>query len=368
MDSHLSDRARRYGRVAVLLCLPLLSASGPSAQVSLRLEEPATELTAEVLRNTVSDIATLITREYVDPAIGERVAESLRRRLVAGEYASITTADGLAAQLTRDLGAESQDKHLAVAAVRQPASTAPRLLPEASRADGVRRTNAGVQRVEILSGNVGYLNLSYFWRLEEAREVLADAMRLLRRADALIIDMRQNGGGSPATLALVVGYLLDQDGVPLFDITFRSGDREAFATPSPAPVERDGRRPVFVLTSRRTFSAGEGFVFLLQERGRVVVVGDRTAGAANPAPQPHHVNSLFQVTIPNGIVQSARSGGNWEGRGVTPDLEAADGDALTVAHVATLDRLILATTGEWRVRLGQLRQSIADGLRTPPKN
>ena len=287
MASHLSGRAGRYGRVAALLCLPVLLASGSSAQVSLRLEEPATELTAEVLRNTVSDIATLITRDIAgsrNRRACRRIASATAGRRRVREYQ--TTADGLAAQLTRDLGAESHDKHLAVAAVRQPASTAPRP-PEASRADGVRRTNAGVQRVEILAGNVGYLNLSYFWRLEEAREVLADAMRLLRRADALIIDMRQNGGGSPATLALVVGYLLDQDGVPLFDITFRSGDREAYATPSPAPAERDGRRPVFVLTSRRTFSAGEGFAFLLQERGRVVVVGERTAGAANPAPQPH---------------------------------------------------------------------------------
>ena len=185
--------------------------------------------------------------------------------------------------------------------------------------------------MEILPGNVGYLNLTSFWRLEEAREPIGDAMSLLQRADALILDLRENGGGSPETVAFLMGFLFDEGGLPMFDIVSRLGNVVSYATPASAPAQRHPRRPTCVLTSSRTFSAGEGFAFLLQERGRAEVVGERTAGAANPG-RPYRVNELFEVTVPNGKVRSAVGGGNWEGRGVTPDIEVAAADALRVAH------------------------------------
>jgi C-terminal processing protease CtpA/Prc len=114
---------------------------------------------------------------------------------------------------------------------------------------------------------------------------------------------------------------------------------------------------VYVLTSARTFSAGEGFAFLLQERARAEVIGERTAGAANPG-RPYRVNPWFEVTVPNGQVRSAVSGGNWEGRGVKPDLEVAAPDALVAAHSRALKRLIEGADGDWRVRLEQILQSL----------
>jgi C-terminal processing protease CtpA/Prc len=307
------------------------------------------DFTGNAVRATVLEVAATVSREYMDPVVAERLANSLRRRLTEGEYLSVTAPDALAARLTRDLFAESQDKHLAVAVALESASTTAATPAANTREQGVRRTNAGVQRVEILAGNVGYLNLTAFWRVEEAREIIADAMRLLRRADALIIDLRQNSGGAPDTAALMAGYLFDQAGLPLFHIVPRSGNPVAYATPAPAPLERDGRRAVYVLTSSRTFSAGEGLAFLLQERARAEVIGERTAGAANPG-RPYRVNAWFEVTVPNGQVRTAVSGGNWEGRGVKPDLEVAAADALQVAHTRAVKRL-----SEARLPPGELR-------------
>jgi len=301
----------------------------------------APAVTPGLAHETVEGIARLIEAEYMDAATGARLAGVLRRRLADGGYADATTADALATRVSRDLFAGSHDRHLAVQA-RTPATAgfgaAGPGRAEAGRAEAARRSNGGVQRVEILAGNVGYLNLTAFWRIDEARDAIADAMRLLRRADALIIDMRENGGGSPDTVVLLMGYLFDQGGLLLFDIVPRTGDRATYATANPPPAEHDGQRPMWVLTSSRTFSGGEGFAFLLQERHRAEVVGEPTPGAANPG-QSYVVNDAFQVMIPNGQVRSAVSGGNWENRGVTPDIKVAAADALAEAHARAQQRL-----------------------------
>jgi len=301
-----------------------------------RAHAQAPALTPALARETVDGIARLIEAEYMDAATAARLAGVLRHRLADGGYADATTADALAARVSRDLFAESHDRHLAVQ-VRTPAA-AGRGGAGPGRAEAARRSNGGVQRVEILAGNVGYLNLTAFWRIDEARDAIADAMRLLRRADALIIDMRENGGGSPETVVFLMGYLFDRGGLPLFDIVPRTGERATYTTANPPPPEHDEQRPMWVLTSARTFSGGEGFAFLLQERHRAEVIGEQTPGAANPG-QSYVVNDVFQVMIPNGQVRSAVSGGNWENRGVTPDVKVAAADALAQAHARARQRI-----------------------------
>lgn len=328
--------------VFVCACPALLAQDAAAPRVA--------DFNAGVLRATVTEIAAVVSREYMDPEIGDRLAESLRRRLQDGQYASAATPDALAARITDDLVAESQDRHLAVHVISQSVGAFDTSTAVRARQEGVRRTNGGVQRVEILPGNVGYLNLTVFWRLEEARDSIASAMRLLARADALIIDMRRNGGGSPGTVALLMGYVFDQPALPLFDIVERTGARTAYPTPSPGVADRNGRRPVYVLTARGTFSGGEGLAFLLQERARAEVIGERTAGAAN-AGQRYPVNALFEVTVPNGKLGSAVTGRNWEGSGVTPDIIVPASDAFRLAHSRALQRLIGSAEGDWRVRL-----------------
>ena len=121
-----------------------------------------------------------------------------------------------------------------------------------------------------------------------------------------------------------------------------------YATEAVAPAGRNGGRPVFVLTAAQTFSAGEGVAFLIQERHRGEVVGETTAGAANPG-RSYPVNERFSVTVPNGRVRSAIGGGSWEGAGVTPDVSVPAADALAAAHARALRMLIdRQPPGPWR--------------------
>lgn len=287
--------------------------------------------------STVQSVARVIQQEYFDTSVADTVATSLTTASAHERYGKASSPQMLAQMLNGDLYAVTHDKHLAVTVKRSP-STAPTSGGTVS-AQRNQPTNAGFRRVEILAGNIGYLDLTMFLRPAEHRDALAAAMLTLRPADALILDMRDNSGGSPGTIALLVSYLFNEASLPLFDILSRSGDSETYSTePASAQIDRNGTRPIWVLTSSRTFSGGEGLAFLLQERHRAQVVGEKTAGAANPG-RAYPVNDVFDVTVPNGQIRTAISHDNWEGKGVTPDVSVTASQALDVALDRARQRL-----------------------------
>jgi len=290
---------------------------------------PVTSLDPSLVRPTVESLSEVISREYFEVAVAAKVEASLKAALADGRYASSPTPEALARALTRDLYAVTHDQHLVVTVKRPPGVAPAAGGPPAARRD--QPTDAGFRRVEILPGNIGYLDLTMFLRLTEHRDALAAAMTKLQPARALILDMRDNGGGSPDTVVLLMSYLFDQPSLPLLEIIPRTGETQAYATaPAGAGIERNGSRPVFVLTSSHTFSGGEGLAYLLQEHKRAIVIGEKTAGAANPG-RPYPVSETLEVTVPNGRIRSAITRSNWEGDGVTPDVIVPAATALDVA-------------------------------------
>jgi hypothetical protein len=312
------------------------------------------------LASSVRDIAAIVEREYFDPDLARAAADALRSRLSEGRYARLDLR-ALAAEVSRDLVAVTRDKHLSVAVLPEDAGAPPAGGDDDRQVRG-RRENFGVQRVEVLAGNVGYLDLRSFYRPEEAHDAIQAAMSLLQHADALILDMRNNSGGSPDTVALLASYLFDEADLPLFSIIPRQqSEIRRYATAVTAAPERNGRRPTYVLTSKTTFSAGEGMPFILQERKRAEVIGERTAGAANPGRQ-YPVNARLAVTVPNGRVTSAVSKANWEGTGVRPNVEAPASDALRVAHMRALEQLLtMHQSGPWHETLKRHLAALKDG-------
>jgi retinol-binding protein 3 len=322
---------------------------------------PPKSIDAAFVASTVKTLGDVITREYIDVDVAAAVSAQLTEHLAQGRYDAVATDAALAALVTRDLYVTSHDKHLAlVVAATTPAGAEPTQAErDASRAHAVRRTNAGVKRLEILSGNIGLFELTNFFRPEEARDALATAMHALAQTDAIIFDMRANGGGSPATITLLVSYLLDSPGVPLLDIVHRAPEpTDHYSTEKARLPDSNATRPVFVLTSTRTFSGGEGFPFLLQERHRAEVIGEQTAGAANPG-RPYPVNDRFDVVVPNGRVKSAIGGSNWEGAGVTPDVKTTAAAAFPTAYARAL-RLLIARepAGPWRDTLERTLKTV----------
>ena len=312
-----------------------------------------TPVTTDFVQQAVESLGAIVEREYMDAAVGAQVQQQLRARLAAGRYNEGGKLEDLARLLTADLYSLTKDKHLAVSTIPVPVpGAATAASAQESREVRARRFNFGMQRVEVLSGNVGYLNITGFERAELAREAISLAMGMLRHADALIVDLRVNGGGAPDGVALVASYFFEQPSLALFEIIPRSGSSgKEYRTEARTLPGGQGSRPMYVLTAASTFSAGEGLAFLLQERGRAEVVGETTAGAANPG-RPYPINERLQVTVPNGKVRSAVKRGNWEGTGVIPDVKAPAIKALAVAHTRALSKLIeAAPVGPWRARL-----------------
>jgi hypothetical protein len=320
--------------------------------VALSSQVPSRALDPTAIDAAVREVTTVFAAHYFDIPLSQKVAAEINSRLAAGRYSKNTVPAELATLLTADFFELTKDKHIAVAV------PTPRVANGGG--GGERRnvpTTAGFRRTEIIAGNIGVFDLAFFMRPIEHRDALAAAMQVLQPADALIVDMRANGGGSPDTVALFISYLIEGIEQPLFEIVHRDGSKTIYRTPEEAPATRNARRPIYVLTSAKTFSGGEGLAFLLQERKRAVVIGEVTAGAANPG-RPYPAGELFEITVPNGRVVSSIGRANWEGRGVTPDVRVTAAEAFQAAHLRALDDVIAATADP--ARREELRSIRAD--------
>jgi C-terminal processing protease CtpA/Prc len=315
------------------------------------------------IRETVEALRDALRREYFDSAVAARVSEALQKHLAEGRYQKIPTAEALAKALTEDLYALTKDKHLRVSPAVKDLSSPKKAVAvdDTPREVAARRANFGIQRIEILPGNVGYLQFTAFYRPNEAREAIASAMATLRHTDALILDLRENGGGSTETVALMASYFYEAHGLPLFEVLPRPPAKVAtFRTETTPLPDRNEWRPTYVLVSGNTWSGGEGLAFILQDRHRAEVIGETTAGAGNQA-RPHLLNARFEATIPNGGVRSAIRNQSWEGTGVVPDIPAVSSDALRVAHTRALQRLMKSTPdGAWHDALGKHLGSLTE--------
>ncbi len=298
-------------------------------------EQKQVALDAAAIQGAVTALASRIEAEYFDAALATRIAAALRENLAKGRYAAAAGPGALADLVTADMHAVAQDRHLSLAVAKAPTPASP--APQETRAERGRRENFGVQKVEILPGNVGYLRMTGFYRPEEAREVIAQAMAVLSHADALILDFRDHGGGATPTVALFTSYFLEGADMPLFAIAPRPPEEPSTYRSEPAALpHRNASRPTFVLTSPRTASGGEAVAYLLQERHRALVIGEPTWGGANQVPNPRPIAPGFQAYIPNGHMGTALTGRNWEGAGVIPDVPIPADQALRAAQVRAL--------------------------------
>ena len=287
----------------------------------------------------VGRAAAILDSFYFSPAIGKQLSDTLRARLARGAYDRYRNGPGLALRLNDDLAEIAHDKHLGVRYVptlppKPPAGEAP---PAPSRAD-LDETNCGFKKVEQLDGNVGYLRFDAFEEAEPCGSTASAAMTLLAGTRALIIDLRENGGGHPDMVALVASYLFDRR-THLGDLWDRYADstHHYWTRDSVAGRRFGGTKPVYVLTSAHTFSAAEAFAYDLQALRRATIVGETTGGGAHPASEGL-LGDHFAISVPWGNSINPITGTNWEGVGVVPDIKVSADEALAAVLKLIRDR------------------------------
>jgi hypothetical protein len=290
--------------------------------------------------NVIDGVDADLKEYYVEPTVAQEMADSLKAHEARGDYSGISDGDAFAAQLTKDLQEVSHDKHLRVdfSPFKMPPRTKPTPEDEARFHQQMEHDNCGFDEVEILPNNIGYVKFDGFMDASFCGPTVVAAMGFVAHTDAIIFDLRQNGGGQPAMVTLIASYLFDQP-THLIDIYNRKENSTTQNwTLSYLPGPRLTKQPVFVLTSKRTFSGAEEFAFDLKNQKRATIVGETTGGGAHPV-SGHVVADYFMVDVPFAKSLDPVTNTNWEGIGVEPDVKVPAADALATAEQLAIEKL-----------------------------
>ena len=331
------------------ICIVAIGSSAARAADTPRLDTNARKEVVEQLANALAD-------SYAYEDIGQKMAQHLRAQQAAKTYDAIGSSEELAAALNADLHSIVPDKHLNVGLGGRPG-------PQRGPPRDSLASNGAIRRAEILAGNVGYSKSTACPISSSRARRSPRRSTFLKNTDALILDLRGNGGGSPETCALYMSYL--SEGAPYVLNTFRSRGNQAEETRTTDLGDRayGAKKPVFALISARTFSGGEELAYDIQSFKRGVIVGEVSGGGANPGasvPLSHG----FTVFLPTGYPVNPVTGTNWEGVGVKPDAATAPGLALLEAHRLAVNRLQAgATDPDMRAALQALGQGLEAGKR-----
>ena len=325
---------------AVLTVLVSGAANAQQMAGAIDTEKP---LTATEQEKIISALIKQLDVNYVFPETAKKAEKELRSLQKKGAYRKITDRAEFAKALNDQLAATVNDKHLRVWYRPRPANDKQNTMTDADREAAVmrfmRRQNLGLPKVEILEGNIGYFKVNGFGPVDKVGETMSGAMTFLSNTDALIVDLRENGGGEPALVQYFVSHFFDGEPIHINDLYFRPDNRTQEFWTVPVKGVKDLNKPVYILTSGKTFSGGEEFAYDMQQLKRATLVGETTGGGANPGDRVD-LGSGFGAFIPNGRAINPITKTNWEGVGVKPHIATSAVNALKEAHVLALTEVL----------------------------
>lgn len=294
-------------------------------------------------KRVIQTLAKDLEENYVFPKLAKQMGDDLNNRLKSNQYSQTTSAVEFANMLTKNMQAISKDKHLRVRFSPRPIPvraerTEPTEQERKEREAFVKRINFGFEKVERLAGNIGYISLRGFSDHRMGAKTVESAMNFLANTDALIFDLRRNGGGSPRMVALISSYLFGDEPVHLNSLYWRRGNvtNEFWTKPKEANVKFEGK-DIYILTSNRTFSAAEEFSYNLRNLKRAKIFGEITGGGAHPG-GGFRLDKHFSAFISTGRAISPITKTNWEGVGVKPHVEVPKEIAFESAYIDALEK------------------------------
>jgi hypothetical protein len=301
------------------------------------------QLTVDAATRTrvIDAVAAKLTEFYVYPDGAKKMVQALREHQQKGDYDAIVDAAELADRLSEDLRAVSHDGHLNV-------SFMPKAVPEddAEPSDDdkarfrarLEKINCGFEKAEVLDGNIGYVKLDMFGDPEICGPKATAALGSLGDVDALIFDLRENGGGHPDMVSYVLSYLFAKR-THVNDLYDRKENKTTqYWTKPDVPGTKFVKQPVYVLTSKRTFSGAEEFCYDLKNLKRATIVGETTGGGAHPT-AGKRLDDHFAIGVPFARAINPVTKTDWEGTGVAPDVKVPADQALDTAKKLAAERI-----------------------------
>jgi retinol-binding protein 3 len=334
----------KTNRILIVL-LFLAALAGPLAFGQNQQSSPA--LNAAQKKAIVDEIAQILNKRYIFPETAKKVEDALRTKLSGGGFDKASDARLFAQAVSRTILDVSKDRHMGFSFAPEQAADMRRMRGRSEEeARKVRerqlleaqRDNFGFRKVEQLPGNIGYLDFRVFASPDRAGQTAIAALNFLAYCDAIIVDMRQNGGGDPAQIQLICSYFF-REPAHLNDLYYReTNTTENYWTlpyvPGPKPVDAD----LYILTSSRSFSGAEEFTYNMKNLKRATIIGETTGGGAHPT-DADIVQQDYVLRVPVARAINPVSKTNWEGTGVAPDTACPAAEAFDKAYALAVEKL-----------------------------
>lgn len=305
----------------------------------------------------LADITEKVKDYYIDREAYKKVDSLFQNELKNGTFDHLNKKD-FAAFLTQKLRTTIKDEHFFVKYLEN--YTLEKMMSEKEKEKLNNEHNSlenfGFETVQRLPGNIGYINYKGFASPEASEKTLAATMNFVANTNSLIIDLRENGGGENGMFLLFCSYFFDQK-MNLYITYFRHDQKTVLnSTQSQVSGQKYLHKKIYVLTGKKTFSAGEGLAYFLQQYKLAEVIGEKTGGAANPVDH-FIIQNQYLLLVPTGKITSSITQKNWEHIGVIPDQEVKSEDALKAAHLKILKN-ILATGAKTELTLPEIKNLI----------
>lgn len=274
-------------------------------------------------KESILKIDTLINENYVFPDQAQAIGRHLKKKLKEGAFKKYEIIDSFAIALTKEIRFVNNDKHLGIWPAFVPKKQNESLSNDyqlyLKNYTDTRKQANGFKETKIIDGNIGYLDISFF--LSETDKTIDSYMNLLSNTDAVIIDLRNNGGGDPRTVNYLCSYFLKNQ-LLINTLYFRKGNRSDKIFTREVNGKKMIDLPLFILISSKTFSGAEEFSYDMQTQKRAILVGETSGGAANPG-EVFKINNDLEIFIPTGTGINPITNTNWEGIGVIPEIKTS---------------------------------------------
>ena len=293
--------------------------------------QASAQITALDRHRLIEAIAVDVRQYYFDKKTAETTASALLAHEQAGDYNALTDGQAFASVLSRHLIEASGDLHFTMEYTPNKFPDFSKPPPPESQARyraAMEQANCTFEKAAVGANRIGLMKLNSFPDVAVCRSQAESAMATLNRADALIIDLRDNRGGYPNMVVFLASYLFDH---PEYMFNPRDPVTEQSWTRSPVTGSRLVDKPVYILTSARTYSGAEQFSYDLKMLRRATLVGEPTGGA-NHAGVLHNLGDHFAIGIPEQRPVNPFSDKDWAVTGVEPDVKVGAADALTTAE------------------------------------